>query len=203
MLNKIIGIGLPAVATVRGALDANKYTHQVANQMELMKEDPSLPIAKFSSKLANERFEKFANERFKLPSSTTLGGNVGQSLLHMFGSSATDVLAKKLIENPLNKAFDILKAKLYIEPKQQNVLKQVIQTDPTLAQAMEKTPDMVIGAYKTLKQFAPSLTTDANSLKNFLKQAIIMNGQIDFNTIKLLAETEKTIRQFKGEIGGK
>jgi hypothetical protein len=110
-------------------------------------------------------------------------------------------VAQQLFATPINKAFDILNRKLYLEPRQKNVFQQAIQTDPVLARAMEETPDIVMSAYKTLKQFAPSLTADPASVKNFLRQAVVMGGQVDFATIKLLAETEKNIQASRGKIG--
>lgn len=188
---------LLGTAAVRGAMQANKHDDQASAQINAMHADPSLPVRKFASHYA--RYERFAN--LQKTAAFTPGQTFGQSMLGSFGESVTKNVAQTLFANPIAKAFDIIDKKLYLEPKQRNVFQQSIQSDPILARAMQETPEIVISSYKTLKQYGPSLTVDPNSVKNFLRQAVVMGGQIDFAMIKLLAETEKNIKASRGQIG--
>lgn len=203
------GAALGGAAAARGVAHAGPHYDQVRGQIEAMKQDPSTPVQKFAEawqahlKTASARYDRFA-ERKLAEKTASIGPNqtFGASMLGSFGEAITKNIAQQLFAAPIAKAFEIIDRKLYLEPKQRNVFQQAVQSDPVVARAMQETPDIVMSAYKTLKQFAPSMTVDPNSLKNFLRQAIVMGGQIDFATIKLLAEAEKNIRQSRGQIGG-
>jgi hypothetical protein len=201
------GIALGGTALVKGGLQSGQDAKMVMKQIENMREDPGTPVAKIGQALDRvlaERVEDYARDA-SLMSKTAginLGTNVLGSVVSGFAEGMTKFVADKIFAKPLTKAYDILDKKFYLEPKQRNVLQQAIQSDPILARAMEENPLMVTEAYKTIKQYAPSLTVDVNSLRNFLRQAVTMGGQVDFMTVKLLAEIEKTNRQARGEIGG-
>jgi hypothetical protein len=203
---KATGVAIAGAGAVRGAIHAGPQAEEVRNQIEAMKHDASTPVRKFAeawdAKIAecSKRYDDFAQR--KLLQKTAAGPETfGQTAMKSFGEPVIKSVAQQLFATPINKAFDILNRKLYLEPRQKNVFQQAIQTDPVLARAMEETPDIVMSAYKTLKQFAPSLTADPASVKNFLRQAVVMGGQVDFATIKLLAETEKNIQASRGKIG--
>lgn len=199
---------LTGAAAVRGAQHAGPHYDQVRGQIEAMKQDASTPVQKFAAawqervRQETGRYERFAARKLgEKTAGLGPGQSFGASMLGSFGEALTKSIAQHLFAAPLNKAFEIIDKKLYLEPKQKNVLQAAIQSDPVLARAMQETPEIVTSAYKTLKQFAPSMTVDPNSVKNFLRQAVVMGGQIDFATIKLLAEAEKNVRASRGQIG--
>lgn len=45
-------------------------------------------------------------------------------------------------------------------------------------------------AYSSMAKFAPTLAADPNAARSFLRNAVASGGGVDFNTLKLLAETE-------------
>ena len=51
-----------------------------------------------------------------------------------------------------------------------------------------------------MKNFAPTLSTDKNAVKSFLRQAVQHDGGVDFMSIKGLADAEAAVtgRSYKG-----
>lgn len=56
-------------------------------------------------------------------------------------------------------------------------------------------------AFATMRRFAPTLATDPNAVKAFLREAATSGGGVNYNTVKLLAEAEGAIN--KSMQGGK
>ncbi len=199
---------LGGTAVVHGAAHAKPQGDQIMGYMHEAQQDAGAPVKKFAEvwdtvKAAHfTRYEEFAAAQKGVKTAgAALGGSFGQTMLNSFSDALVKVVAKTLFEKPLSKAFDIIDKKLYLEPRQRNVLLQVVQSDPVLSQKMEKQPEVIIGAYSTMKQYAPSLTVNAAVLKNFLLNSIATNGMVDPMTVKLLAETEKNVRMSRGQIG--
>lgn len=72
----------------------------------------------------------------------------------------------------------------------QAILQQLKAEDPVIAQADDK---LLMEAYQTMVRFAPTLSTDKNAVRNFLREAVLTGSGPNFATIKLLGETERTI----------
>jgi hypothetical protein len=203
-----LGIAAAGTAGVRGAMDAGKQKDQVRNQIEAMKHDVSTPVRKFAEdidsqiKTASLRYDAFVEKMadgfgdYSKPHANSFAS----AALSGFGGKVVSTLADKLFQRPINKVFDIIDKKFYMEPQQKNVFQQVTQSDPILAKAMHDTPEIVMDAYNSIKRFAPTLTVDTNALRNFLRQAVALGGQLDPMSIKLLAETEKAVRQSRGQL---
>lgn len=123
--------------------------------------------------------------------------------LHDAGTAAlANVFADIGVKQPLNSLIGLVKKKLYTEPKQRRVFDEVIQSDPELSRALKERPHVINDTYDTLKFVGPQLSTNRNAVRNFLRNGMMVDGNIDYSTIKTLAETEKTLRQAHGEIGG-
>jgi len=112
------------------------------------------------------------------------------------------VLADVGVKQPLNSLVSLIKTKLYTEPKQRRVFDEVIKSDPDLERTLRERPHVINDTYDTLKFVGPNLSTNRNAVRNFLRNGMMVDGNIDYSTIKTLAETEKTLRQARGEIGG-
>jgi hypothetical protein len=67
------------------------------------------------------------------------------------------------------------------------MIAQLISSDDMLDRADR---DELKDAYKTMVNFAPSIAADPNAARSFLRSAVASGGGVDFNTLKLLAETE-------------
>lgn len=123
--------------------------------------------------------------------------------IHDAGAQALALaLADVGVRQPFNELTGLIKKKLYTEPKQRRVFNEVIQSDPDLARAFQERPHVINDTYDTLKFVGPNLSTNRNAVRNFLRNGMMVDGNIDYSTIKTLAETEKTLRQARGEIRG-
>jgi len=63
----------------------------------------------------------------------------------------------------------------------------VVGSDPILADADSAS---LQEAYTTMARFAPTLSTDTNAVRSFLREAATSGGGVNYNTIKLLSEAE-------------
>lgn len=123
--------------------------------------------------------------------------------IHDAGANALAMaLADVGVKQPLMALHGFVKKKLYTEPKQRRVFDEVVAGDPDLARMYAERPNVINDTYDTLKFVGPNLSTNKNAVRNFLRNGMMVNGDIDYSTIKTLAETEKTLRQARGEIGG-
>lgn len=100
-------------------------------------------------------------------------GTMGANLLRDIASKAQSAVGS-IGENAARKA----------------IIDQIKKEDPVLAQAEDKT---LMEAYHTMVRFAPTLSTDKNAVKNFLRHAVMSGSGPDFIAIKLLADTERAV----------
>lgn len=84
----------------------------------------------------------------------------------------------------------------YRKNQREKLIKELIREDPVIAQAEQQTPGVVMNAYLTMQRFAPTLSTDKNAVRSYLREAVMMgdNG-VNYATIKNIAEAEKSVKQ--------
>lgn len=70
------------------------------------------------------------------------------------------------------------------------ILGDLKRTDSVLAQADDK---LLMESYHTMQRFAPTLSTDKNAVRSFLRQAVMSGSGPDFMTIKHLADSERAV----------
>jgi hypothetical protein len=83
-------------------------------------------------------------------------------------------------------AYPILQKKMQTRA-QDKAFAQVSHGDAVLSEASKEELNT---AFQTMRNFAPTLATDPNAVQSFLRSAVMSGGGVDYNTIKLLAETE-------------
>lgn len=76
------------------------------------------------------------------------------------------------------------------ESARQAILGELKRTDSVLAQADDK---LLMESYHTMTRFAPTLSTDKNAVRSFLRQAVMSGSGPDFMTIKHLADSERAV----------
>lgn len=72
----------------------------------------------------------------------------------------------------------------------QAILGDLKRTDSVLAQADDA---LLMESYHTMQRFAPTLSTDKNAVRSFLRQAVMSGSGPDFMTIKHLADSERAV----------
>lgn len=103
-----------------------------------------------------------------------VGSEVGKSTVGLFG----DLLSKSLSglqAIPRNMA-------------RQNMFEQMQQEDDVLSQA---DPQALQEAYHTMVRFAPTLATDKNAVRSFLRESVLYGTGPNVITIKQLADAER------------
>lgn len=70
------------------------------------------------------------------------------------------------------------------------ILDSLKQEDPILSQHDDQA---LMEAYHTMVRFAPTLSTDKNAVRSFLRQAVMSGSGPDYASIKLLADTEHAV----------
>lgn len=134
-------------------------------------------------------YQKFSEAKL---ANTNFYGTIQKSMT----DAVSQELAKRLIGEPIDKVHGLLKKKLMDTPEYDKVYASTIQGDEQLSSA---NPHVLKNSFNTLKRFAPSLAKDPTTTKSFLTQAMMTNGNIDYATIRALAETEKFIQNSKGK----
>lgn len=85
------------------------------------------------------------------------------------------------------------------DPAQKAMLDALMQTDPVLQKA---DPALIMSAFHTMQQFAPTLAQDENAVRSFLRQAVMSGNGPDFATIAGIAKAEESVRKAKAPMGG-
>ena len=90
-----------------------------------------------------------------------------------------------LLSKALNIPGSIMKGRA-----QQSIFDQLQQEDEVLSQA---DPQMLQDAYHTMARFAPTLATDSNAVKTFLRESTLYGTGPNFMNIKQLADAERAV----------
>lgn len=114
----------------------------------------------------------------------------GEAFAKQLGSSSANELVD-LTKDIVSKGYESMKNTFALSPARATIFETLKKEDPDLAAADNAT---LAEAYHTMSRFAPTLSTDKNAVKSFLRTvATSPEGGADFNTIKLLAEAENAI----------
>jgi hypothetical protein len=103
-----------------------------------------------------------------------VGSEAGKSTVGLFG----DMLSKAM-----NTAMDVPR-----NMARQNMFQQLQGEDDVLAQA---DPQSLQEAYHTMVRFAPTLATDKNAVRSFLRESVLYGTGPNVVTIKQLADSER------------
>ena len=110
-----------------------------------------------------------------------------------FAGAIVGDLGKKTVDvvgDALSKSMKAIKEKQVRSPMRHAILGQLKREDDIIAGAPNK---RILEAYHTMKEFAPTLSTDKNAVKSFLREAAQHEGGIDFMSIKGLADAEAAV----------
>jgi hypothetical protein len=123
----------------------------------------------------------------------------GEAFAKQLGSSSANELIG-LTKDMMTKGYETMKDSLSLSPARSAIFDSLRSEDPDLAATDKGT---LMEAYHTMSRFAPTLSTDKNAVKSFLRTvATSPEGGTDFNTIKLLAEAENAINGPVAKKGG-
>lgn len=183
---KVLGGGALAHTAYHGLQDSSEQEARIRDLMNVRKQQLDAPMVPLEVKHAAEK--------------TAFGGRgLYPNIVGTSQNALATAVARSLVERPLNAAGDAFNKKVYTQPKQNKAFQHATTRDELVSKAMQDNPDQVHAAFSTMRRFGPSLAEDPNAVKSFLRQAAMANGQIDYATIRMLAETEKFIRHSRGQ----
>jgi hypothetical protein len=116
--------------------------------------------------------------------------------MHLGGSAAISAFGKEMGTTGANLLRDIANKAMETashagdESARQAILGDLKRTDPVLASADDK---VLMEAYHTMARFAPVLSTDKNAVRSFLRQAVMSGSGPDYMSIKLIADSERSV----------
>lgn len=129
-----------------------------------------------------------------LPFDTSAGASLAQGLGSQAGKEGISGL-RRLVGS----AFQAIKDMFFDEPKRQTMLQQIIQSDPVVKTFDRENPGQAAAAFKTMSNFAPTLSSDPNVTTAFLRNAAMSGGTMDHQMVKGLAEAETQVQRAKNE----
>lgn len=109
-------------------------------------------------------------------------------------------VGKALVESALGalgSGIAALKDYFITDPKKAALLKGLLETDSILHDAITRDPkkrEMVLEAYGTMNRFAPTLASDVNAVRSFLREAVLGGSGVNYATIKNLVDTERATK---------
>jgi hypothetical protein len=112
------------------------------------------------------------------------GHLLGQTGVKTVGSLATDA-----IKGGLSKGWSMF-AHRNDDQARDAVLAELKKSDPIISQASDKT---IKDAFGTMVRFAPTLSTDKNAVRSYLREAVMSGVGPNYSTIKSLADAENAV----------
>jgi hypothetical protein len=100
----------------------------------------------------------------------------------------------------------MLKDKIFTDPRRKAILDTIMRNDQIIRDTIAHNPNgkqMIAEAYQTMVTVAPTLSTDINAVRSFLREAVIGGAGVNYATIKNLAEAERAVAGNRYSGGGK
>lgn len=104
-------------------------------------------------------------------------------------ASALGTVGASLLQDIMSKAKSSI-GSIGQDSARKAILDQLKREDMVLQQADDK---VLMEAYHSMVRFAPTLSTDKNAVRSFLRQAVMTASGPDYMSIKLLADAERAV----------
>lgn len=214
---KLLGgtaLALGGTALFRGMLASGQVAKRQQDLIERRQQDLSTPMYN-PSVYAKRAYAEFQDVKLAvfLPSMSGLthpdfgamfdpirkgAASAAQAIPSSVGKGVGAALGA-LMTAPLSWAIQKGKKRFITDPGQDRAYDKAVMSDPQLQAAHRDAPEMLPTLFSTLRKFAPSVATDPLAVRTFLTHGVATGGNLDFATLKLLAETE---RLHKARLGG-
>jgi len=164
----LLGLGLGSTALIGGtALTLNNFADPTTQRAGFGVRSGVYPNIMERLRLDEVAADSFAN---------AIGKEMGKSTVGLLGD-----LASKAVASP----GDLVKSM-----QRKNVFDQLQEEDDVIARA---DPAQLDEAYHTMVRFAPTLATDKNAVKTFLRESVLYGTGPNFVAIKQLADAERAV----------
>jgi len=159
--------------------------------MQLLNPIPLLPLqervaAASSPTIWQSMFHGALGGKPKGDTPKSLGyGGMGAMLV----GNALGQVGTNLLKDMASKAVSAI-GNIGTSSAREAIIKTLKKEDPILAQADDKE---LMEAYHTMVRFAPTLSTDKNAVRSFLRTAVMSGSGPDFATIRQIADAERSV----------
>jgi len=172
-------------------LKGDKPTENMGRQLLQKTIEPAFaaPANALSKVLEEHALHKFGPEKSLGEKKDPLSMG-GTEAVREFGKSVGDI-GGSLLKDIVSKAITAAGG-LGAGSARKAILQELRKNDPILSQTSVN-EQTLMDAYHTMVKFAPTLASDKNAVRSFLRTAVQGGGGVDFNTIRLIADAEKTV----------
>lgn len=178
-------LGAGGYALYNGLRDADEQRARAQDYYNSAQHNLMAPISSMTVTASYEKFaEEKSSENWFAP---VLLGNAQAAV----AKSLADTVGQRLVGDPLSALGDTIKKRYLDEPKWQKNFDDVVASDPHLQQMHQQNPSVLPSAFETIKRFSPTLAKDRLATRSLLRHVAMSGGEMDFGTMKMLAETEK------------
>ena len=171
-------------SAVGAAMKANrKYTKDLAEDVRQRASSSAARAATTAVRKSQPGFWESAGTKVMEGFTGGISGGIGKALAETAFSA-------------LGKGIGMLKDYFITDPKRQALLESLMKTDPIIHDAVSRDPkakEMLLEAYGTMCRFAPTLSTDINAARSFLRETVLGGSGVNYAIIKSLIETEKAL----------
>jgi hypothetical protein len=119
------------------------------------------------------------------------------ALLPGLAKGLGETSGKGLVDSLFSSAGSAL-SKIMDTPARKEIIGRLMTSDPVISDAVKRNPQMqrqLLEAFSTMIKFAPSLTTDINAVRSFLREVVLGGGNVNYAVVKNLIDTEKAHRR--------
>lgn len=175
-------LGLAAVAPTLYDEASSQYHRHMEEANQMVQHPGSVRIA-----------QEVTLESFMSKTAAVRGQSLGENIGSGLGKGLGEQFGKGLIDRLFTSAGSTLD-KILSTPARKDLIKRLFDSDPIISDALRRNPQMqkqLLEAYATMIKFAPSLTTDTNAVRSFLREVVLGGGNVNYAVIKNLIDTEK------------
>jgi hypothetical protein len=177
-----------------GGQTADEQAARMQDYLANAQHQMAQPIPSMTVMASYDAFAKEKVAALKAADKIDTFNTAHSSMAGAFGNA----LAQKLVTEPIDNAHRFLKKKIVDDPKAHATFHGVVQEDPMLRDAYAQNPAGLEETFKAMRKFGPSMSTSPAVVRSFLRQSTMAGGNMDFATIRLLAETEKFVQNARG-----
>ena len=176
----VIGTGIAASDIDRRARDTESI---------IMREQMGAPGSKYAGTVKTSAMNAYWKASKGLEKKAIDFSNIAEGAEKSVGGAAATGGVNALT-SLLRNVFLKAKDKTINEPKRQKIVSNLIEQDPTVSTYEKESPGGPQQAFTSMSRWAPELSTDANIVRSFLRQAAQTGGTLDYPSLKALTDAE-------------
>jgi len=188
---KLLGLGalgLGAYSAYRASRNGAEQDTRATDYINNARHDATTPMPSMTVTASFDAYQKEVLAAVQIRSIRPGLGNTASKKVY---ESIGNVLATKLIADPVDALHKKLKKTYMDEPAWDKNFHEAVNSNPDLQEAYEKNPEKVEQVFNSIKRFGPTLAKDRLGTAQLLSHAMTADFGMDWNTLKAIAEIEK------------